>query len=230
MFYNYKDNKNDFAKDLNKNNYLDILELDNKDSESFNLWFSNIIINIFNEDMLIPKNYSDCAGLIRFAYKEALKKHDQHWLNTNNYKGFIYEDVRKYNYPEVPFINTDIFLVDDIVHDKNSYSNFASARYLIEYNMDYLGKNLINAKTGDILAFFHPNDVEFPYHLMIYIEQYNQRYVIYHTGPISDKNPGELRLTKIDNLKYSDPSWIADKENKNFLGYYRFKIISDNNE
>jgi hypothetical protein len=230
IFYNYEDKQNILVKDINKNNYLDILELNNKDSKSFNLWFSNIIINIFNENMHIPNNYSDCAGLIRYAYKEALKKHDQYWLNINNYNGFIYEDVKKFNYPDVPFVKTNIFLIDENIHNKNSYSNFASARYLIEYNMKYLGKNMINAKTGDVLAYFHPNDVEYPYHLMIYIEQNKQKYVIYHTGPISNENPGELRLTKIENLKYADPSWIANKENKNFLGYYRFKILSDNYE
>lgn len=227
IFYSHEDVEKNKLEDLNKNSYLDLLELNKDDSKSFTFWFTNIIINIFNGDMKIPNSYSDCAGLIRYAYKESLKKHDQAWIKNNGYKGYIFQDVNKYNYPNIPFIGTDIFLIGSNIHSKNNYSNFASARYLLEFNMNYLGKNSINAKTGDILAFFHPNDIEFPYHLMVFIEVNSKKYVIYHTGPISENNPGELRLTKIEDLKFADPTWIADKDNKKFLGFYRFKILSD---
>ncbi|MDK2945565.1 DUF1175 family protein [Geotoga petraea] len=230
IFYDYNDIYKIELNDHNNNNYLDILELNIEDSKSFYLWFSNIIINVVNNDMKIPDSYSDCAGLIRYAYKESLKKHDQTWIKETGYKGNIFKDIKKYNYPEIPFIGTDIFYLGEDIFVKKNYSNFASARYLVEFNMDYLGSNIVNIKTGDILAFFHPYDIEYPYHLMVYIEQNRERYVIYHTGPISENNPGELRLTNFEDLKYADPSWIANKENKNFLGFYRFKILSDNYE
>jgi len=230
IFYNSNDEKELILSDRNDNNYLDLIELNKKDSESFSLWFKSIIINIFKENIKVPESYSDCAGIIRYAYKESLKKHDQEWISKNNFKSNIYNDVGKYNYPDIPFIKEKIFLIDKNIREINSYSNFASARYLIEYNMKNIGKNIDNAVSGDILAFFHPYDIDFPYHLMVYIQQKENNYVIYHTGPLSESNPGELRLVLVDDLKYADPTWIVEDKNNNFLGIYRFKIIGDNIE
>ncbi|MGM0640477.1 MAG: DUF1175 family protein [Thermotogota bacterium] len=227
MFYNSDDKKELKLLDKNNNNYLDLMELNKQDAEAFRLWFESIIINIYNKNILIPESYSDCSGIIRYSYKESLKKHDQTWISNNNYKSKIFNDVEKYNYPDIPFIGEKLFLIDNNIKDLKSYSNFASARYLIEHNMKKIGKNINNAISGDILAFFHPYDIEYPYHLMVYIKQKNNDYVIYHTGPISIENPGELRLVLIDNLKYADPTWMIDEKNKNFLGIYRFKILGD---
>lgn len=228
--YNSTDKKQENFTDINNNNFLDFLELNSKDSKSFNLWFNNIVINVFNKNINIPDNYSDCAGLIRYSYKESLKVHDQEWIKNTGYKGYKFEDIKKYNYPYIPFIGSKIFLTDYNIYNIDHYSNFASARYLIEFNMKKISKNIKYAQSGDILAFFHPQDIEYPYHLMIYIKQNNTEYVIYHTGPISENNPGELRLVLADDLKYADPTWALDENNNNFLGIFRFKILSDNFE
>ncbi len=214
--------------DVNGNNYPDFLELDTKDSHSFSYWFNSIILNIINGYITLPENYEDCAGLIRFAYKESLKKHDQIWIKATGFRGVVKEDVQKYNYPDIPFYGTNIFKVDRKSITPDSFSNYASARVLVEMNMDFLSKNIEVAESGDILVFFHPEDPEFPYHVMVYFEDpvSFEQYSIYHTGPIDVFNKGEFRVVKTKNLYKADPTWMAVPENKNFMGVYRFKILN----
>ncbi|CEP77379.1 MAG: DUF1175 family protein [Defluviitoga tunisiensis] len=214
--------------DVDGNNYPDFLELDAQDSYSFSYWFNSIILNIINGYITLPSNYEDCAGLIRFAYKESLKKHDQNWIKNTGYKGIVKEDVKKYNYPDIPFYGTNIFKIDKNNINPDSFSNYASARVLIEMNMDFLSKNIEVAQSGDILVFFHPEDPEFPYHVMVYFEDpvSFEEYAIYHTGPVDEFNSGEFRVVKIKNLYKADPTWMAVPENKSFMGVYRFKILN----
>lgn len=217
-----------FVIDSDSNDFPDILQLSSKDSRIFQYWFNNIILNIANDYMYLPDSYQDCAGLIRYAYKEALKPHDQNWLQKTGFRGKIIEDVSKYNYPNIPFYETKIFKISENGIEPDSFSDYATARYLIEFNMKYLSKDLKTAENGDILAFFHPEDPEFPYHLMVYYKDpnTNEAFAIYHTGPINEHNNGELRVVKIENLHKADPTWMATIENRNFMGIYRFKILS----
>ncbi|BBE31780.1 hypothetical protein OSSY52_19210 [Tepiditoga spiralis] len=214
-----------FNMDNNNNNYPDILELDYKDSNNFRLWYSSILIAILKKDIKLPKNYQDCAGLVRFVYKETLKKHNNDWINQSNYKGPIFNDIKKYNYPDIPYIKSKLFKIKEELKT-NNFSTYASARYIIEFNMNYVSKDIIFAKNGDILAFFHPEDTDFPYHLMIYFKNTKNKYVIYHTGPINSNNKGEIRVVKINDLSLVDPTWRVNKDNKYFLGIYKFKILN----
>ncbi|WP_305081932.1 DUF1175 family protein [Oceanotoga teriensis] len=204
----------------NKTDIENILKLNQEDSENFNNWFNSIIINIANNNMKLPENYADCAGLIRFAYKESLKKHDSKWLLEKGYKGIIYEDINKYNYPEIPNIGTNIFKSED------NWTNFVSARILIEKNMKYIGKDINKAESGNILYFIHPEDINFPYHVMIYIKNYGEDFLIYHTGPVDNDNLGEIRVVKLEEIKLSDPTWMPIKENGYFRGIFKFQILS----
>ncbi len=49
------------------------------------------------------------------------------------------------------------------------------------------------------MVFFHPEDPEFPYHVMVYFEDpvSFEEYAIYHTGPVDEFNSGEFRVVKI---------------------------------
>ncbi|KAF2956207.1 DUF1175 family protein [Marinitoga sp. 38H-ov] len=211
--------------DKNLNGFEDSLEFNEEESIIFRNWFTNIVINIAVEKNL-PYNYSDCAGLIKFAYKETLKKHDASWLASNNYKGPIFKDLR-YNYPDVPFVGVKIFRKNDGIFDKKNidedFSEYVTARYLIEFNLEYISKDIDKAKSGDILAFFHPEDPEFPYHLMIYIEYRNEKFLIYHTGPID--GGGYIKVVKLSEFYKFDPSWLPVKNNKYFLGVFKFKLL-----
>ena len=70
-------NERFYRLDLNGNGFPDVAELNYDDSENFRNWFTSIILNVVvNRSTVLPENYSDCAGLVRYAYKKKKKKHD----------------------------------------------------------------------------------------------------------------------------------------------------------
>lgn len=89
-------------------------------------------------------------------------------------------------------------------------------------------KKRLGSVPGDIAVFFHPEDVEMPYHLMIFIRNLNvvdhEGWFVYHTGPIGE-SPGELRFVRYSELVNYDPSWAPLEINPYFLGFYRFRFL-----
>lgn len=209
--------------DRNENGFPDVLELDKEDSENFRRWFLEIAKSQFAKKSVLWKE-RDCAGLVRFAYKEALKKHDDTWEKKIDFIPLTNEqkfDVKKYNYPDVPVVGVKIFKISD-----SEFGVFADAYHLLKYNVEFVSKDFSKAKAGDILFFYHPSSIDMPYHSMIYTGDG----VLYHTGPIdsSSNNEGELRYIRLDDLLKNFPiDWQPLPSNNKFLGFFRFKILSD---
>lgn len=216
--------------DRNQDGYPDFLVLSEKDAQRFRNWFIWIGISTFkNDSPLWNKDEMDCAGLVRYCAREALRIHDSYWFMKSKYTGPIFEDVEKYNYPNIPVLGRKIFRVrKGSFNDSSEFSTFAVARILYENSMRFVTKNIGSAKSGDIMVFFHPEDFEFPYHLMIYVGDLgiteDEGWVLYHTGPIGEGS-GELRFVRYSELEKLDPSWMPDSKNKYFLGFYRFKFL-----
>ncbi len=215
--------------DKDEDGYPDSLELDHKDSARFRSWFVNIAIDVFTNDSPVwNEKERDCAGLIRFCAREALRKHDSDWLTRSAYKGPLLPDVQKYNYPHVPLVGDKLFRVTRGKYSSpDEFSTFAVARLLVECSMRFVSKDAKDALPGDILVFMHPEDFEMPYHTMIYLGKLetDQDWVLYHTGPINQTS-GELRLVRLQTLSLLDPSWEVSERNKYFLGFYRFKFLN----
>jgi hypothetical protein len=224
--------------DLDADGFPDACELDDEaDRRNFRRWFVSIAESqLYKEDPAWRKDDHDCAGLIRFAYREALKRHDTNWLRS---KPFLVDaaiaDVRKYNYPGVPLLATKIFRTRDggFAEPDLSDTTFAVtalAAKLRSYNTVFLGKSLENVQPGDLLFFLNTGDVKMPQHSMIFIGAPRRPpsfddCVIYHTGPRDDK-PGVLKKVRLaDLLKHPDARWHPAPENRYFLGYYRWKIL-----
>lgn len=216
--------------DSDMDGYPDCLELDSEDSERFRRWFIWIAISALeNDPALWSTKERDCAGFIRYCAREALRKHDEWWLRVTKYVGPIFEDVQKYNYPNLPLVGEKLFRIRrGEFSSEEEFSSFAIARILVECSMNFVTKDVKEASPGDILAFFHPQDFEFPYHLMIYVGTLNPMgkdgWLVYHTGPIANK-PGELRIVKLGELMNYDPTWMPIEKNPHFLGFYRFKFL-----
>lgn len=215
--------------DENKDGYPDSMVLHGEDKENFINWFLNIAIYQFlNPSPKWPSNQRDCAGLIRFAFKEALKKHDENWYQYTGIDPELwYEktgvdlkkipDIQAYNYPDVPGAGTYIFLSDE-----SKLSTFANAYTLLKYNTGFVSRNLEDAQPGDVLFFQHSNPVTF--HSMIFTGDG----LIYHTGPDSANDPGKIKLWKVeDYLRLMPVQWLPIQENTYFLGVYRFKILGN---
>lgn len=218
------------TEDRDEDGYPDFLMLDSKDSERFRNWFIWIAIDTFkNNTLLWNRDEMDCAGLVRYCAREALRKHDSFWFERSRYTGPVFEDVEKYNYPNIPVIGTKLFRIKKgKFQDISEFSTFAVARILYENSMKFVTKEINFASPGDIMVFFHPEDFEFPYHLMIYVGNLgvsdHQGWVLYHTGPIG-AGTGELRFVRCTELTKLDPSWVVNAKNKYFLGFFRFKFL-----
>jgi uncharacterized protein YfaT (DUF1175 family) len=224
--------------DLDADGFPDACELESEqDRRNFRRWFISIAESqLYKEDPAWRADDHDCAGLIRFAYREALKKHDTNWLRS---KPFLMDaaisDVRKYNYPDVPMVQTKIFRTRDGRFAEadladTTFAVTAMAAKLRSYNTVYLGKSPDKVQSGDLLFYLNIGDVNMPQHSMIFIGDSRrppnfEDYVIYHTGPRDDQ-PGIWKKVRLaDLLQHPDERWHPVPENRYFLGYYRWKIL-----
>ena len=222
------------AGDSDSDGYPDAAELGK--CQSFREWFAAIAESqFFNPADIWFDVRKDCAGLIEFAYREALKRHTKEWAKNYRYiTDFTADDDRKYFYPNVPWIGQRIFRVREGRFEPGSITNdfavTAQGSVLRTYSMSFVSKNIRDAKKGDILFFFHPENTEMPSHSMIYIgnpsgEDVTEGFLIYHTGP-SDLDSGLIKKVRVrDLMNHPDTSWRPVEQNTAFLGVYQWKIL-----
>ena len=210
--------------DIDDDGFPDAAELDSEeDRTAFREWFVRIA-----ESQFLKRNMSwngaerDCAGLIRYAYREALKRHDDEWLGRS---GLVLDknipDIRKFHYPDVPVIGENIFrLREGSAGDETAFGPFADAETLSKYTTSFVSRSLSDARQGDILFFRIEGKGKVQYHSMIAAGTYDGRIMlIYHTG-------------KKDIIKRVDAGYLKgsgvfdpDAHNGKFLGVFRFRIL-----
>jgi uncharacterized protein YfaT (DUF1175 family) len=216
----------------------DVLELRTfQDRDSFRRWFTAIAETQFYE---LSDDWNaeqrDCAGLARFAMREALRHHDRPWFQK---MGPAYQTVA----PDVKSVDLDhnafgekIFRTDfgsfaetDIRNGR--FSEFADARTLKNFNVVFVSRDRRAAQPGDLLFYYQPWVQKFPYHVMIFLGPAHiapngaQDWVVYHTGssPIDKGTVKKVELSVLDH--HPDPRWRPVERNKNFIGFYRLKIL-----
>ncbi len=222
--------------DSDNDGFPDVVELnDELDRQSFLKWF----VTVAEAQFYQPSDYwhqeqRDCAGLIRFAYREALKQHSENWFKKVPLTQLEpISDVQKYNYPKVPLLEQNIFRKSDLSIGQAAidsiFTNFVETRYIMNNNCIALGKDRLVSRSGDLVFFFHFDDPNMPLHSMVFIkDQINpaQDRFIYHTGP-DDFGRAEVRKLDRQTLdRHPDPRWRPEMKNPYFLGYYRWKIVS----
>jgi uncharacterized protein YfaT (DUF1175 family) len=191
------------------------------DRAAFRAWFVRIAESQFlKKNPSWNRNERDCAGLIRYAYREALKKHDDRWLSRS---GIVVDknlpDVKRFNYPDVPALGGRIFKIKKgSADDVSCFGAFADAGVLLQYDTVFVSRRITDARPGDIL-FFHLESAESPYHSMIICEVKDDPVVVYHTG-----RDDVVKRVPLSYLKDSGPFEI-EESNTRFLGIYRFKIL-----
>ena len=211
------------------------------DRENFRLWFVYIALSqYYHPSAFWNEKERDCAGLIRFSYKEALKRHDNKWFSSMPYLVNVkIPDVSRFNYPNIPILGTRIFRIapgefkkDELDNISTFFSPYANTYNLIKYNMVRIGKEDRDIKKGDILVFYNPYDPEMMFHTMIFIgrdpidsDDGINDWLIYHTGPrVNDR--GIIKKVRREMLRHhKDPRWRPIVSNPFFLGYFRFKIL-----
>jgi hypothetical protein len=213
----------------------DFLRLhDPSDRIAFRRWFTLLAEAQYFRGRALPVEIDDCAALLRFAYREALRPHDAAWAREMALPApASASDIQQYQYPYTPLaaalfrVRGGSFQASDL--GDGGFAQFADVETLWRHNTHFVGHELARARPGDLL-FFRQDGSRMPFHAMIYlgqsqIEPDRERYVVYHTGP-SGRSAGEIRrLALAQLLNYPDPRWRPLADNPGFLGVYRWNIL-----
>lgn len=228
-----------FSGDSDRDGYPDIVEFGDGSGagNSFRDWFCVIAESQYYQPSDIWYDvHKDCAGLIEFAYREALKLHDKAWARNYRFLTDVNrDDGRGYYYPQVPLIGKRIFRVKGGVFDpdqvQKDFAPGASGSVIRMNCMKLVSRNVKDAKSGDVLFYFHDDNLKMPSHAMIYVKEKDSSdpldgYLIYHTGP-GYTNSGLMKKVLLrDMLRHPDPSWRPSEANTFFLGVYKWKILN----
>lgn len=205
------------------------------DRQNFRSWFSSIAeMQFYRLSDQWNVEQRDCAGLVRFAWREALRRHDRAWFLK---MGAGYEDIAtdfSYHLNEGP-LGEKLFRTDfgtykqtDVAEAK--FSEFADARTLKNFNTTFISRDRRLAEQGDLLFFHQPWVQKFPYHVMIYLGDSRfaaptHDWVVYHTGA-SPTDQGVVKKVELSVLDHHpNKRWRPVESNPNFLGFYRLKIL-----
>ncbi len=170
----------------------DFLRLhDPADRAAFRRWFTLLAESQYYRSKAVPE-IDDCAALLRFAYREALREHDAVWARSMSLPAPASAvDVEQYQYPYTPLaaslfrVRGGAFQIGDL--SDGAFAQFADVDTIRRYNTFYVGRDFSRARPGDLL-FFRQDGPKMPFHAMIFlgrsqVEPGNQPFVIYHTGP-----------------------------------------------
>jgi len=214
----------------------DFLRLDDAgDREAFRRWFTFLAeVQAVKPAAELPAEIDDCAALLRFAYREALREHDGEWAGAIGLPALPQAAaVKKYAYPYTPLgaglfrVREGAFRAPDA--SNGAFAQFADAETLRLRNTHFITRDIRLAQPGDVL-FFRQLEQDLPFHAMIFLgpsqlEPGVQNWVVYHTGPLDDTK-GEIRRVKLnDLLRHPSPRWRPVPGNANFLGVYRWNIL-----
>jgi uncharacterized protein YfaT (DUF1175 family) len=207
------------------------------DRDAFRRWFTAIAeMQFYRASDAWNPDQRDCAGLVRFAWREALRQHDRSWFQAMG-EGYeaVAPDVRAYTLDRSP-LGEKLFRADfgsyragDL--EAGKFSEFADARTLKNHNTVFISRDRRRAQPGDLLFFHQPWVQKFPYHVMIFLGMPRQAddgardWVVYHTGASPDDG-GEVKKVQLRVLDgHPNRRWRPVESNPNFLGFYRLKVL-----
>ena len=223
--------------DMDHDGLPDISELRSfNDRENFRRWFTTIAeMQFYKMDDEWNPEQRDCAGLVRFAWRESLRTHDRSWFQR------IAEDYR-FVAPDVSVklgmepLGEKLFRTapgnygaNDVAAGK--FSEFADAQTLKSLNATFVSRDRDEARPGDLLFFYQPYVQKFPYHVMIFLgdawfaNEGEHDWVVYHTGAAPEDGGAvkKVRLAVLDH--HPNPRWRPIATNPNFLGYFRLNLL-----
>lgn len=226
------------SNDSDRDGIPDVAELNSfNDRESFRRWFTFIAeMQFYRLSNEWSTEQRDCAGLVRFSWREALRRHDRQWLQR---MGREYEalapDVSAYTLASNP-LGEKMFRAGSGPLRKTEagraeFSEFADARSLKDFNCTFVSRDRNEALPGDLIFFFQPWAQKLPLHTMIFLGEAHTAsggahdWVVYHTGA-THRDAGTVKKVRLSVLaQHPDKRWRPVESNPNFLGFYRLKIL-----
>jgi uncharacterized protein len=206
-----------------------------QDRAAFRYWFTLLAERQALSGVKLPSEINDCAALLRYAYRQSMRRHDSTWASDSNLGALpTSSDIAKYSYPYTPLgpslfrTKQGTFVPADLTD--GTFSEFADARTLIVANAHLLTRDVRLAQPGDLL-FFRQFEQNSPFHSMIFIGRSHfgegNEWLVYHTGP-DGKWPGEIRRVSLTSLlAHPNARWRPEISNPNFLGVYRWNILRE---
>ena len=196
---------------------------DESDRAAFRAWFALLADAQFERP---TADVTDCAALVRHAFREALRAHTPEWVRRAALPfAPQFADVRSGPRPHVT--GWPLFRVTS--GDTPHYAEFADAKTLVRLNARPLGRNARAARPGDLLYFQQPGQQDSD-HLMVvvghsFFEADGDDWVVYHTGPFDD-GPGEVRRVRLETLTaHPAARWRPLASNPHFVGVFRLALL-----
>jgi uncharacterized protein YfaT (DUF1175 family) len=196
--------------------------LDDSDRAAFRAWFTYLADAQFERT---TADVTDCAALVRHAYREALRPHGPEWFRRNALPaGVTFSDVR-----HAPAASGGAWPLFRVSRDPDRFAEFADAATIVRLNARSLGRDARAAQPGDLL-YFHQDDAAHGDHLMVVVgrsvfDRDRSDWVVYHTGP-DGASGGEVRKVSLADLaRHPATRWRPVAENPAFRGVYRLSML-----
>jgi uncharacterized protein YfaT (DUF1175 family) len=196
--------------------------LDDTDRSAFRSWFTFLADAQFER---AAPDVVDCAALVRYAYREALRQHSPDWYRRTNLPIAVsFPDVRHGPPPSAG--GWPLFRV---AAGPDRFAEFADAATIVRLNTRRLGRDVRAAMPGDLL-YFHQDDAKSPDHLMVFVgmsafDRERRDWLVYHTGPDGGR-PGEVRKVSLADLqRHPAARWRPVSTNPAFAGVFRLSIL-----
>jgi uncharacterized protein YfaT (DUF1175 family) len=207
------------------------------DREAFRAWFVAILEQqLEGLSPVWDEAQRDCAGLLRFAFREAWGPHTEAWRDRI---GFAPSPVAGDPNPALAGPWRSAFPTPE------GWKPFARGAFLRTQSCVFMGKELGEARPGDLIFFARGGANPQPDHAMAFVRSDldGQPMLLYHTGPESARPvvvsgavsgalssarpaPGEVRRVRLDELMHHpDAAFRPTPENPAFLGLYRWKVL-----
>ena len=186
--------------------------LDPAQSGIFRMWMSRIIKEQLRQGPTPRWTHRDCAGLVRFAVHETLRKHDARWLKANGMDNAGLP-------PELNLTPGQAALGSRWAQTGGGAgAAYVSAIGLVQENCVFVSRDVNQARPGDLLFFDQGDDQ----HLMVWMDSY----VAYHTGTVLRRDSGLRAVTVGELMNWTDTRWQPKTDNPNFIGVYRLSFLS----
>ena len=196
--------------------------MDETDRLAFQSWFTVLIDAQFER---ATDDVTDCASLVRHAYREALRTHSPEWYrNSRLPRAIAFSDVR-----HVPAAVGGVWPLFRVSRDPEQFAEFADAKTLVRLNTRSLGRDATAAQPGDLL-YFRQEGADSPDHVMVFVGRSSfdagrRDWVVYHTGP-QGRVAGETRKISLADLqRHPAARWRPIRSNPGFVGVFRLEIL-----
>ena len=195
---------------------------DDADRAAFRAWFTTLADAQFERR---TPDVTDCASLVRHAYREALRSHSAAWLQSARLPRLLsLPDVRQ----RPSTVEDGAWLLFRVQRSPERYAEFADADTLVTLNARRLGRDVRAAQPGDLL-YFRQDAADSPAHLMVFVGESRfdagHDWVVYHTGP-DGSWPGEVRKVALHDLaRHPSARWRPIVANPAFVGVFRLAIL-----